>query len=102
MATRNSRFGAMPDRNELTVNSTVQIRKRRRRPKRAESQPVAGMATALAARYEVTTHDISSMPADIEPCIGGRGTLVTLVSSACMTVTIITDRVMAQRRVGRI
>jgi len=28
--------------------------------------------------------------------------LVTLVSSTCMTVTIITDRVMAQRRVGEI
>ena len=50
MATRNSRLGAMPDRNELTVKSTVQIRKNRRRPKCAESQPVAGMATALAAR----------------------------------------------------
>ena len=50
MATRNSRFGAMPDRNELAVKITVQIRKKRRRPKRAESQPVAGMTTALAAR----------------------------------------------------
>ena len=26
MSTRNSRFGAMPDRNELAVNVTVQIR----------------------------------------------------------------------------
>ena len=50
MATRNSRVGAMPDRNELVVKSTVQIMKKRRRPKRAESQPVAGMTTALAAR----------------------------------------------------
>ena len=50
ITTRNSRVGAMPDRNELTVKSTVQIRKNRWRPKRAESQPVAGMMTALAAR----------------------------------------------------
>jgi hypothetical protein len=42
------------------------------------------------------------MPADIEPCMWGRATLVTLVSSTCMTVTIITDKVMAQRRAGEI
>ena len=69
MATRNGRVGAIPDRNELAVKSTVQIRKNCRRPKRAESQPVAGIATAFAARYEVMTHDISSMPADSEPCM---------------------------------
>jgi opacity protein-like surface antigen len=102
MATRNSRFGAMPDRNELTVNSTVHTRKKRRRPKRADSHPVAGIATALAARYEVTTQDISSMPADIEPCMCGKATLVTLVSSTCMTVTIITDSVTAHRRPAEI
>src|SRR5438105_14315221 len=32
----------------------------------------------------------------------GRATLVTLVSSTCMTVTIITDSVTVQRRVGEI
>ena len=102
MATRNSRFGAMPDRNELVVKITVQIRKNRRRPKRAESQPVAGMTTALAARYDVMTQDISSSPAESDPCMWGRATLVTLVSRTCMTVTIITDIVMAQRRAGEI
>ena len=50
----------------------------------------------------MTTHDISSMPADSEPCMWGSATLVTLVSSTCMTVTIITDSVMAQRRAGEI
>jgi hypothetical protein len=69
MATRNSRLGAMPDRNELVVNSTVQIRKNFRRPNRLESQPVAGMMIALAARNEVMTQDISSRPADSEPCM---------------------------------
>ena len=50
MATRNSRFGAMPDRKELTVKIVVQMRKNRRRPRTAVSQPVAGIAMALAAR----------------------------------------------------
>src|SRR5215467_6237080 len=102
MATRNSSDGAMPERNELTVKSTVQIRKNRRRPKRAESQPVAGMTMAFAARNEVITHDISSMPAESEPCMCGRATLVTLESSTCMTVTIMTENVMAHRRAGEI
>src|SRR6266581_2660221 len=102
MATRNSRVGAIPDRNELTVKRTVQIRKNRRRPNRAESQPVAGMTMAFAARNEVMTHDISSIPADIEPCMWGRATLVTLESRTCMTVTIITENVMAHRRAGEI
>lgn len=42
------------------------------------------------------------MPADIEPCMCGSATFVTLVSSTCMTVTIITDIVMAHRRAGEI
>src|SRR2546425_6635229 len=42
------------------------------------------------------------MPADIEPCMWGSATLVTLVSSTCMTVTIITESVMAHRRAGEI
>jgi len=46
------------------------------------------------------THDISSIPADIEPCMWGRATLVTLESRICMTVTIITENVMAHRRAG--
>jgi hypothetical protein len=60
------------------------------------------MMIAFAARNEVMTHDISSMPADIEPCMWGRATLVTLESRTCMTVTIITENVMAHRRAGEI
>src|SRR5262245_7716216 len=97
MATRKCRLGAIPDKNELAVKRTAQARKNRRRPNRAVSQPVAGMTTALAARNEVITHDISSTPADSEPCMCGSATFVTLVSSTCMTVTIITDTVMAHR-----
>src|SRR3989442_7824049 len=40
------------------------------------------------------------MPADSEPCRWGRATLVTLVSRTCMTVTIITESVMAHLRAG--
>ncbi len=43
-------FGASPHRTDAAVNSTVQIRKKRLRPSRLESQPVAGRMTALAAR----------------------------------------------------
>src|SRR5262249_8249353 len=59
---------------------------------------VAGMMTALAARKAVRTQDISSMPADSEPCMWGSATLVTLVSRTCMTVTIITESVIAHLR----
>src|SRR5436309_9393078 len=58
------------------------------------------MMMAFAARNEVMTHYISSIPAESEPCMWGSATLVTLVSRTCMTVTIITENVMAQRRVG--
>ena len=44
------RSGAAPERNELTTNRVVQIRKNRVRPNSPASQPVAGMMTALAAR----------------------------------------------------
>ena len=85
----------MPERNELAVKVTVQMRKNRRRPKTAVSQPLAGITTALAARYEVMTHDISSMLAENDPCMCGSATLVMLVSSTCITVTSITEKVMA-------
>jgi hypothetical protein len=50
MATRKWRFGARPDRNELIVNSVVQMRNSRRRPSTPVSQPVAGITIAFAAR----------------------------------------------------
>src|SRR5262245_35846350 len=60
------------------------------------------MITALAARYEVITHDISSMLAEKLPCMCGSATLVMLVSSTCITVTIITENVMAHLRAALI
>src|SRR5262245_63214153 len=98
MATRNSRVGAMPDRNDEAVNSSVQMRKKRLRPRSPDSQPVAGMITALAARYEVNTQATSSTLAESEPCMCGSATLVTLVSTICITVTSMTANVMAHLR----
>src|SRR5712691_6235621 len=46
------------------------------------------------------THDISSTLAESDPCMCGMATFVTLVSSTCMTVTIMTENVMAHRRPG--
>src|SRR6267143_71250 len=89
------RFGAIPERNELTTKSVAQIRKNRLRPNNRASHPVAGMTTALAARYDVITHETSSRPADIDPCRCGRMTLVTLVSRICMKATTMTVSVMA-------
>jgi hypothetical protein len=59
------------------------------------SQPLAGITTALAARYEVMTHDISSMLAENDPACGEGRRLVNVVSSTCITVTSITEKVMA-------
>src|SRR5262245_24277357 len=60
------------------------------------------MMTAFAARYEVITHDISSMLAEKLPCMCGSATLVMLVSSTCITVTIMTENVMAHLRAALI
>src|SRR5436309_14987703 len=96
------RLGAAPDRNELTTKSVVQRRKKRLRPRRPASHPVAGITTALAARYDVMTHETSSSPADSEPCRCGRMTLVTLVSRICMKATTMTVKVIAHFCTGEI
>src|SRR5215471_16239239 len=101
-ATNVVRSGAAPETKELTTKRVEQIRKNRRRPKRPVSQPVAGMTTALAARYDVITQETSSSPADIDPCRCGRMTLVTLVSRICMKATTMTVKVMAHFRAAEI
>src|SRR5262245_65620924 len=92
------RSGAAPERKDDSVNSVVDTRKNRLRPRSRDSQPVAGITTALAARYEVMTQDTSSSPADSDPWRCGRTTLVTLVSRICMKATTMTDKVMAHLR----
>src|SRR6266705_4893942 len=96
------RSGAAPETNELITKTVAQIMKNRLRPKSPVSHPVAGMTTALAARYEVMTHDASSSPADSDPCRCGRMTLVTLVSRICMKATTMTVKVIAHFCAGEI
>src|SRR5262245_26455351 len=96
------RSGATPERNELATNMIVQIKKNRFLPRRLASHPVAGITTALAARYEVITQEASSSPADSVPCRCGRITLATLVSRICMKATTMTVKVMAHLCAGEI
>src|SRR2546427_4553504 len=56
------------------------------------------MMIAFAARKDVMIHDISSTPAESEPCMCGRATFVTLVSRICITVTSMTEKVMSHFR----
>src|SRR5882762_9605445 len=76
MATRTSRVGAMPDGHDETVKSVVQSRKNR----------------------EASIEALSATPGDSEPCMWGSATLVTLVSTICITVTSMTETVMAHLR----
>ena len=96
------RFGASPQRTDAPVNATVQRRKKRRRPSSEASQPVAGRMTAFAARYDVRTQDTSSTSAESEPWMCGSATLVTVTSSTCITVTIITVIVISHFRTAPI
>ena len=91
-------LGASPQSTEDAVNMTVQMRKKRLRPRAPASHPVAGRITALAARYDVSTHETSSTPADSEPWMWGRATLVTVTSRTCITVTNITAPVIVHFR----
>ena len=49
-------------------------------PKRATSQPVIGVTTAVARMLKVIAQAISSWVADMAPCICGR--MVDVVSNA--------------------
>ena len=46
------------------------------------------------------THATSSTPAESEPCMWGSATLVTLVSSTCMTATTMTEKVSSHLRLA--
>ena len=62
------------------------VRYRRLRPKKFPSQPVMGRLMALATRNDVSTHVISSTPAENVPAMCGRATFATEVSSTSMNV----------------
>src|SRR4030095_9129593 len=85
-----ARLGAMPHRNDATVNPKVDIMSRRLRPNLAASQPVIGRMMALATRYDVSAHVASSVVADMLLAMCGSDTLTTVVSSTSMKVANIT------------
>ena len=65
-----SEFEAPHMKVEMAKNSAAQIMVWRW-PKRSASQPVAGVATAVATMLNVMTHDTSSWVADSAPCSCG-------------------------------
>src|ERR1700722_8011614 len=54
-----------------------------------------GRTIALATRYEVKTHVLSSWLTDRDPAMCGSETFAMLVSSTSMNVAIVTTRAMA-------
>src|SRR5271154_3732032 len=60
----------------------------------SENQPLIGKTMAFETKYEVSTHVLSSWPADSPPAICGSATLATLVSSTSMNVANVTTRAM--------
>ena len=64
---RVSRLLARPHRNEATVKPSTVPNMRLRQPKRLDSQPVMGVATAVATRFKVMTQAISSWVVDNVP-----------------------------------
>ena len=59
----------------LIVNPSTPPTSTRLRPKRAASQPVGGVAIAVATMLKVRTHAIWSIEAERSPCICGKATL---------------------------
>ena len=82
-ATRNmisvSRLPAIPHRIEDAVKPSTVENIRVRQPRRAASQPVIGVATAVATRLSVMTQEISSWVADSVPRICGSTRLAIVI-----------------------
>src|ERR1700732_3821307 len=81
---RKPRLQATPQSNELSVNTAMQIMKKRLRPNRPTNQPLIGSTMAFDTRYEVSTQVLSSLLAPRSPAMCGRATLAMLVSSTSM------------------
>src|ERR1700728_2551278 len=82
--------GASPHSSELNVKMITHPIKNLLRPNSAENHPVRGSTIAFETRYDVSTHVLSSTPADRFPAMCGRDTFATLVSSTSMNVAAIT------------
>lgn len=57
-------------------------------------QPLIGSTIAFATRYEVSTHVLSSMDADMLPAMCGSETFAMLVSRTSMNVASVTTMAM--------
>ena len=84
-----ARLGAAPAAAEVSVNATMASMKSRLRPSRSVSHPVIGRLMALATRNEVSTHVISSTPADSVPRMWSSATLAMVTSRITRNVAII-------------
>src|ERR1700704_2297743 len=65
-----------------------------------ESHPLSGSTMALETRYEVSTHVLSSVPAERLPAMCGSATLAMLVSSTSMNVASVTATAMIHGLTG--
>ena len=74
-----SRLPAMPHSREVTVKPITVKNIRLRQPSRLASQPVIGVATAVATRFSVITQEISSWVADRLPRICGSTRLASVM-----------------------
>ncbi|MNY02601.1 hypothetical protein D3C86_1351770 [compost metagenome] len=80
------RFGAMPHSHDASTNSSSEPTNRRICPTRCVSQPVSGMATALAAANSVMTHVPSWTDTPRLPEMVGIATLAIDESSTFIKV----------------
>src|SRR5688500_1713573 len=69
---------ARPEAAEAAANAPTHPKHRRRAPKRAASQPVSGVITAVATRLEVMTQAIWSGVAESAPWICGSDTFTAV------------------------
>src|SRR5688572_14875977 len=69
---------AKPQAADAAVKPATPARHRRRAPKRAASQPVRGVITAVATRFEVMTQAIWSCDAESAPWICGSDTFTAV------------------------
>ncbi len=74
-----SRLFARPHSSEVTVKPSTVKNIRLRQPSRLDSQPVIGVATAVATRLSVITQEISSWVADRLPRICGSTRLASVM-----------------------
>ena len=74
-----SRLLAIPHRKEETVKPSTVKNIRLRQPSRLASQPVIGVATAVATRFSVITQEISSCVAEKVPRICGSTRLASVM-----------------------